>query len=301
MLKKLNDLLKGGVDPKWIVVLAWLVGVQKGIGQGAISLTNMVPDSWIPHVIAWNNGLAWLGVGLMGLFAALSSNASGPLISVPNIQLSSIDTKAVAKVLLVAFALSVFFAGGSAMAQIQIKTPQQMINDLRAENATLKQQVTTVVTPAPASDAPLACDFKMFTHFTPENLIPTLKGCFANGDAKIVKDATNALASAKAFKGNIGDGDGINCLTPGLEIIKAGAVIAYVPAVMSTDGTTVMTPEVPAQDPGLITLYQKYREFTLAGGLTACQTWFNGPINATAAAGAGGVATAIGAAALLPK
>jgi hypothetical protein len=131
MLKKLNDLLKGGIDPKWIVVLAWLVGVQKGIGQGAISLTNMVPDSWIPHVVAWNNGLAWLGVGLMGLFAALSSNASGPLISVPNISLPSIDTKTVAKVLLVAFALSFLVAGGSAHAQIKLKSPQQIGQDLQ--------------------------------------------------------------------------------------------------------------------------------------------------------------------------
>lgn len=122
MLNKLNELLKVGVDPKWIVMLAWLVGVQKGIGQGAISLTNMIPESWIPHVIAWNNGLAWLGVGLMGLLAALSSSSAGPLISVPNIALPSVDaTKTVAKILLVAFALSFLVAGGSAQAQIKLK------------------------------------------------------------------------------------------------------------------------------------------------------------------------------------
>jgi hypothetical protein len=58
----------------------------------------------------------------------------------------------------------------------------------------------------------------------------------------------------------------------------------------------------PAQDPGPILLYQKYREFTLAGGLTACQTCFNGPINATAAVGVAGAGTIVAGAALLaPK
>lgn len=116
----LSNLLKNGVDPKWIVVLAWLVGVQKGVGQGAISLTNMVPESWIPHVIAWNNGLAWFGVGVMGLLAALSSNASGPMIP---ISLPSIDAKNVPKIALVAFALSFLVGIPSAHAQVKLHAP----------------------------------------------------------------------------------------------------------------------------------------------------------------------------------
>jgi hypothetical protein len=160
MLSKLTELLKGGVDPKWIVVLAWLVGVQKGIGQGAISLTNMVPESWIPHVIAWNNGLAWLGVGLMGLLAALSSNSPGPLIGIPNIALPSIDaTKTVVKIILVAFALSFLVAGGSAQAA-QLKAPQvtgDFAADAKANAAALLP--SSGGNSAPAADtAPAFCD-----------------------------------------------------------------------------------------------------------------------------------------------
>jgi hypothetical protein len=97
-----------------------------------MSLTNRTPAAWIPHVTAWNSGLAWVGIQLVGVLAALSSNASGPLISVPNIPLPSIDaTKTAAKVLLVAFALSMFLAGGSAHAAQ--KAPLQFTGDFAAD------------------------------------------------------------------------------------------------------------------------------------------------------------------------
>lgn len=209
----------------------------------------------------------------------------------------------VVPVILLALILGVMALPGDAHAQI--KTPQQIINDLRTENARLSQKVSSVVAPTDSATA-LPCDFKMLTKLTPENLIPTQKACLSDVAQKLVNDTQRALASAKAYVGpnggNPGDGDGINCLTPGLAIFKAGVQVPAVPAVMSADGTTVVTPEVPAQDPGPILLYQKYREFTLAGGLTACQTWFNGPINATAAAGVAGAGTIVaGAAILAPK
>jgi hypothetical protein len=57
---------------------------------------------------------------------------------------------------------------------------------------------------------------------------------------KLVNDTQRALAPAKAYVGpngaNPGDGDGINCLTPGLAIFKAGVQVPAqneVPAVMS--------------------------------------------------------------------
>lgn len=303
MLAKLNALLKNGVNPKWIVVLAWLVGVQKGIGQGAISLTNMVPDAWIPHIIAWNNGLAWLGVGLMGLLAALSSSETGPLI--PNISIPSVDvTKTIARILIAAFLLSFLLAGGPAFAQP--KTPQQFFSDLKNANTQVKAAVTGQ--PAPDTAAPLTCDFKMLTRLTPENVVPTLKTCLSDANSTLVADTQRALDSAKSFAGPsggaTGDGDGINCLTPAVSLFQAGVQIPAVPAVIAADGT-VTTPAVPAKDPGPILIWQKYREFTLSGALTSCQAWFNGPVQATiaASAGAGGaiIATAAGAAALVPK
>lgn len=146
MLNKLNELLKGGVDPKWMVLLGFVINIQKGIGQGAISLTNMVPDSWIPHIVAWNNGLAWAGLMLMTALAALSSSNSGPLISVPNLQLPSIDAaKTIVKVLLVAFALSFLVAGGSAQAVTLTGNAQADLAAARAAKAKPAPQSPTDV------------------------------------------------------------------------------------------------------------------------------------------------------------
>jgi hypothetical protein len=118
----LSNLLKNGIDPKWMVLLVGLIDIQKGIGAGAVSLTNMIPESWIPHVLAWNTGLAWLGIQLVGILAALCSKSTGPLI--PNLPSISIDpVKTVAKVVLVAFALSFLLASHSAQAAERVRKP----------------------------------------------------------------------------------------------------------------------------------------------------------------------------------
>lgn len=132
----LSNLLKNGVDPKWMVLLGLLINIEKGIGQGAVSLTNMIPDSWIPHVLAWSNGLAWVGVALMTGLAALSSAAAGPLVSLPT--LPPIDTtKTVVKVLIAAFALSFLLAVGPAMAQSKKFVPTgDLVKDINTATAT---------------------------------------------------------------------------------------------------------------------------------------------------------------------
>lgn len=101
-----------GIDPKWMVLLGLLINLEKGISEGAISLTNMIPTDWIPHVVAWSNGLAWAGMALMTALAALSSNAPGPLV---NYRPPS-TTSTVVKILLVAFLLSFLVAGNPASA-----------------------------------------------------------------------------------------------------------------------------------------------------------------------------------------
>jgi hypothetical protein len=134
----------------------------------------------------------------------------------------------------------------------------------------------------------------MFTKLTPRNLESTIKKCISDQNSKIADDVQRALDSAVAYP----DKDAVTCLKPGLAIVQAGV---QVPAT-STMPAIPAVAAVPAKDPGLILLFQKYREFTLSGALTACQTWINGPVNATVAAGAGAGATAIGAAAVLvPK
>ena len=112
-----------GIDPKYIMWLGFIIYLEKGIGQGAISLTNMIPASWIPVVLAWCNGLAWGGVGLMTTLAAFSSNATGPFISPPSSSANviPIKTDTIVKILLIAFLPLALLASGEARAQIRLK------------------------------------------------------------------------------------------------------------------------------------------------------------------------------------
>lgn len=185
-----------------------------------------------------------------------------------------------------------------------------LVNDIKSATEQAKSAVTGQ--PAPDPTAALPCmDIKMLPRLTPENLIPTMKACVQDANNQLVTDTSRALDSAKAYQGPnggaTGDNDGVNCLTPALSLFKAAAIVPAVPdtpAVLNPDGS-VKTPAIPGTpelDPGPVLLYQKYREFTLAGALTSCQSWFNGPINATAAAGVAGIGTAAAGVALIaPK
>ncbi len=209
-------------------------------------------------------------------------------------------------------------------AQTKFKTPQEIKSDIEAENAKIKAGldktnagIKSAITATPEKETALPCmDITMLPKLTPFNLIPTMKACVQDANNKLVTDTQRALDSAKAFAGSatsgstgtpvVGDNDAINCLTPALSLFKAAAVIPAtpdIPAVINTDGT-IKTPAVagtPELDPGPILLGQKFREFTLAGGLTSCQAWVNEPIQAVNAAATGAVGAVIAGAALLPK
>lgn len=279
-----------GIDPKWIMWLGLVVTIEHGISGGALSLTNMIPDAWIVTVKAWSSGLEFIGTAIMTWWAAVSSPQSGPLINTPLAPVSK------AIIILAVVLGSLFALPGDARAQI--KTPGQIQQDIDAALKRTNAKVVNAVSPAAPATA-LPCTFQMLIHLTPENLLPTINSCIAG---KLVTDTQRALTSAQSYgTSGKGDADAVNCLTPALAIFQAGVQVPAVPAVTAPDGT-VTTPAVPAQDPGPILLYQKYREFTLSGALTSCQSWFNGPINATIAAGIAGAGTAIaGAALIMPK
>lgn len=69
-----------GIDPKWIVYLGVLVMIEQGIGQGTVSLTNVVPADWAPWISSWCNLLAFVGTSVMTGLGAVSSSSKGPLI-----------------------------------------------------------------------------------------------------------------------------------------------------------------------------------------------------------------------------
>lgn len=68
-----------GIDPKWTTYLGVLVTVEMAIGNGSVSLTNVVPHEWAPYVQGWCNLLGFIGTTAMTAMSAFSSNKPGPL------------------------------------------------------------------------------------------------------------------------------------------------------------------------------------------------------------------------------
>ena len=237
-------------------------------------------------------------------------------------------TRLVVRILLVAFALSFLAAGNPAFAQkphvtgnIQ-KDWQADMADLKVKNAKVAASINGTST-----DPDVSCNFKIFIGLTPTNLETAIKKCLSDADSTLVDDTVRALDSAKNYTQTgattvTPDNDAINCLTPGLALLKAGMIVPGKPAIPAVPAqeavpATSTTPAIPAvaavpevpavppKQPGFILLFQKYREFVLSGALTACQTWVNTPVNATVVAGTSNVAGAAGlvtgVAAVLPK
>lgn len=294
------------VDPKfafwfgvWTTFLMFLASF--GIDHAPSYIAQYAPDvQWFANFFAKSNTV------ILTCFAGLSSSQFGPLVgSNPP---SGIPPMIV-RILITAFVLSLLFPASQAMAQA--KRPV-LTGNVAADIAAAKQQSKAAETDQPAADpaAALPCmDITMLKKLTLQNLQPTLRACVQDANNQLVNDTQRALDSATQYaptgsKAAIGDNDAINCLTPALALFKAGAIVAGTDVVLNADGSVKM-PAVVEQKPGPILLAQKYREFTLAGGLSSCQTWINGPINATisAAGQAAGSGVALGAAALavVPK
>jgi hypothetical protein len=272
----------------WTSVLLMIAAVGTSFFEGAL------PAAYLPMIIKW-----------CAIFGAVNSTVltaakrRGYLDSKAAAALP--DASTVFKILLVAFALSFLVAGGSAQAA-QLTRPRLPIDPLGLNDKTIAGTTAAPATPAAA----IKCDFNIFVNLRPENLDTFVKTCISDANSTLADDTARALQSAENFQPNP-DQDAINCLKPGLAIVQAGIQVPAVPAQDAVPATAT-TPAIPAvaavaaKNPGLILLFQKYREFTLAGALTSCQAWLNGPINATAAAGIGAAASAIGAAAVLvPK
>lgn len=69
-----------GIDPKWVFYLGILVTIESAIGQGAVKLTNVVPETWSPYIIGWCTLLAFIGNVVMTALAGYSSKTAGPLV-----------------------------------------------------------------------------------------------------------------------------------------------------------------------------------------------------------------------------
>jgi hypothetical protein len=100
----------------WVVWLAILVAIETQLGNGTMSLANMLPDAWIPFVKAWAANLGSVGALIL---AYNSTDADRPA--------SPIDRAGLVKVLLVAIALSTLLAPGAFAADNVPASPPQVI------------------------------------------------------------------------------------------------------------------------------------------------------------------------------
>lgn len=283
------------IDPRFAFYFGVWTSVLLLVASGTINFTGALPELWVPIVTKWCGILGAINSTILTAASGYSSSKPGPMVNLP----ASVTQPAV-KILLVAFALSFLVAGGSAQAQSGTR-PRIPFDPLK-----LNDQTIAGTKAAPATPSPLVCDFSIFNQLKPDNLVSIIKTCVNTQKQELVDSTQAALDSAKAFTPNP-DQDAVNCLTPGLALFKAAMPIPAVPAKDAVPATAT-TPEIPAvaaqpeREPGLILLFQKYREFVLAGALTSCQSWVNTPVNATVAAGIGAAAgTAAGVALLAPK
>lgn len=69
-----------GIDPKYVFWLGVIVTIETAIGQGAVKLTNLVPETMIPSITGWCTLLAFIGNVIMTALAGYSSKTAGPLV-----------------------------------------------------------------------------------------------------------------------------------------------------------------------------------------------------------------------------
>lgn len=292
-----------GIDPKWGAYLGLAVIIEQGIGHGTVSLTNLIPVDWAPYVTSWANFLAFVGTSIMTYQAAVSSPIAGPAINTP------IAPAVKAAIMLVVLSGTLLAMPSNSQAQTPHKLkPPAVTGDPVADVKTDLQNLGLIPVPGAASgvsknsDGTVSCNFNIFANLNPKNLLATIQACVSDVNSSFEPDVAAALDSANAYSGS-GDQTGIQCLKPALAIVQAGierpAVVA-VPEQPAT-ATSAAVPAVAAvagYKPGAITLFQKFREFTLAGGPTACQNWVQGTIQGAVAPVVGTVAGVAGAAVL---
>lgn len=197
----------------WVVWLGILVAIETQIGNGSMSLANMVPDTWIPFVKAWSANLGSIGALIMSA-GAFGQRPAGQITITPS---------AVAKALILAFAVSLLLGSGSAHAQSrhqQVDPFQQMVDKAKAD---FTKKTGVQATGDVPFDLLRALDAK---------LLPDLKY------AKALADATGSKVTATCYGAWI---DMINVQQTAVQTKNA-------------DGTSA---DMPIPDPHLITDFER--------------------------------------------
>ncbi len=210
-----------GIDPKWTMYLGLLVTIEQAIGHGTVSLTNLVPADWSPYITSWCNFLAFVGTSIMTYQAAVSSPMPGPAINTP-------IAPTVVKVLLVAFVLSAFLAGG---AQAQTAPKLGPIGTAIKDKIDGGGQPSGILGGQKLTGSAVT-DIQNFMN------------------AKFLPDLQYALKLAQASKNNITS----DCYQAWIDIITTQQTAVQT---KNPDGTTT---DLPMPDPHVITEFEKLVE-----------------------------------------
>ena len=73
------------VDPVVIFWISLVTTILQGITSGAVHLTGVVPDGYIPMVTGWIGLLVFINMSFLTALNAFSSTKSGPLAAPPTI------------------------------------------------------------------------------------------------------------------------------------------------------------------------------------------------------------------------
>lgn len=244
-----------------LVVLTALQTFDLAVGTGQLKITeHMLPAALIPAITDWASALAFLlGIAITAIAGTSWATDGAPAKPV-------MPTAGVAAALALAVGLMLCMGGGNAHAQQLLRKPQitgNLAADIKANSA---------ASPSALSGGSLQCDFNLFANIDPKSKFDQIKNCVSaavnDGVTPFAVDVKTALDSATASKDTVA----LGCLTPAYAIVQAAAGTPGVPAVAATD-TVPAVAAVPAKIPGLVLLFQKFREFTTAGGPSSCQAW----------------------------
>ncbi len=87
------------IDPFWRFIVGTVVTFAIGVSQGAVVLTNAIPDPWIKPVVAWCGIFAFLGSAVTTALTGLGMTTQSRIASaaaVPEVK-SIITTSALAE------------------------------------------------------------------------------------------------------------------------------------------------------------------------------------------------------------
>lgn len=207
------------IDPRVAFWFGVWTSILLLVASGTINFTGALPDAWVPIITKWCAILGAINSTILTAASGYSSSKTGPMVNLP----SPSSASTVVKILIAAFALSLFLASGPAMAQA--RKP--------ALTGNIGADIKTDLAPAPANGQPALTG----------NIEKDATALWKKIQSLTKADLTYAIAKAKAAKTNAADVR-LQCL----QAISDANDQANGAGLTNADGTPMVRP-----DPALVT------------------------------------------------